>query len=70
MKLKEWIKKSSTYELRQLAKKVKTHPQYLYQVAKFRCSAGLAKRIEAATRLLTPDKIVTKEEIRPDIWKI
>lgn len=69
MKLKEWIKKTSTYELRQLAKKVKVHPQYIYQVADHRPSASLAKKIEKAVGELTPNWLVTKEELRPDIWK-
>jgi len=68
MELTEWIKKTSTYQLRKLAQKVRTHPQYLYQVAKTRPSPGLAKKIDKATRELTPDMHVTKEELRPDIW--
>lgn len=68
MTLEEWIKKTNTYQLRELAKKVRTHSQYLYQVAKTQPSPGLAKRIDKATKEMTPDMYVTKEELRPDIW--
>lgn len=69
MKLSRWIEKSSTYELRQLAQRVRCHPQYLYQIRKDGCSAGLAKKIEKATKELTPGQVVTKEDLRPDIWE-
>lgn len=50
-----------------LAKKLRTDPQYLRQVAnKFRgrtCGPKFAIRIEEAT-----DRIVNKSSLRPDIW--
>jgi len=68
MKFKKWIKKHSTEELRKLAKVVGCATNYLYFVANDRPSAGLAKKIETATKKLTPGHIVTKSELRPDIW--
>ena len=69
MQLSKWIKKSSTEELRILAKKCGCATNYLYQVALNGCSAKLAKKIEAATMKLTPQYVVTRHELRPDIWK-
>jgi hypothetical protein len=50
MNLSAWIKKSSTDELRELAKMVGCHTNYLYFVAADKCSPGLAKKIETATK--------------------
>ena len=69
MQLSKWIQKSSTEELRMLAKKCGCANNYLYQVALNGCSAKLAKKIEAATMKLTPGRIVSKNTIRPDIWQ-
>ena len=68
MKLSKWIKTSSTDELKELAKKCGCCSNYIYQVAAKGCSAGLAKKIERATMKLTPGRVVTKYELRPDIW--
>lgn len=69
MKLAKWIRSSTTEELRKLAKKIGCHPNYLYQICNDGCSAGLAKKIEKWTMKLTPDCIVTRHDLRPDIWK-
>ena len=69
MQLSKWIKKASTKEMRILAKKCEIANNYLYQVALNGCSAKLAKKIEAATMELTPRFIVTRHELRPDIWE-
>jgi len=37
-------------------------------MAKKGSSPGLAKKIEAATREATPDKVVHRWDLRPDIW--
>ena len=68
MKLKEWIKKSTSKELEKLAKKVGCHPRYIYQIVNNGCSARLAKKIENWTMRLTPDRTVTRHDLRPDIW--
>jgi len=68
MQMEEWIKKTNTCVLRKLAKEVGVHPHHIYHIAKTRPSPGLAKKIDRATRELTPDMYVTKEELRPDIW--
>ncbi len=68
MKLKKWIRVSTTAELKKLAKKCGCCSNYFYQVASKGCSAGLAKKIERVTKQLTPDRIVSKQELRPDIW--
>ena len=69
MQLSKWMKKVNSEEIRKLAKKVDCHPNYLYQVAKNGCSAGLAKKIKKWTTKLTPDCVVTRHDLRPDIWK-
>jgi DNA-binding transcriptional regulator YdaS (Cro superfamily) len=65
MELREFI--SEPARLDRLAKKVKSHPGYLRQVATgwrgARASFNLALRIELAT-----GGEVTKESLRPDIW--
>lgn len=68
MKLKKWINITTTAQLRNLAKKCGCHPNYLYQIKEDGCSAGLAKKIAKYTKLLTPDCVVNKWELRPDIW--
>lgn len=68
MKLKKWIHISTTAELKKLAKKCGCCSNYFYQVATKGCSAGLAKKIEKFTKQLTPDRIVTRHNLRPDIW--
>ena len=69
MKFAKWMEKSNTEEIMKLARMVDCHYLYLYQVAKTSCSAGLAKKIEAATKKMNPCRIVRKHELRPDIWK-
>lgn len=69
MKLAKWIRVSTTAELKKLAKKVGCHPNYIYQIVSNGCSAGLAKKIEKFTQRMTPDCIVTRHDLRPDIWK-
>lgn len=68
MKFASWMKKASSEEIRKLAKRVGCNYLYLYQVAKGSCSAGLAKKIEQCTKKLTPERVVKKNELRPDIW--
>ena len=46
MKLAEWIKKSTTEELRALA------------------------QIEKEVPRITPKRVVTKAEVRPDVWNL
>jgi DNA-binding transcriptional regulator YdaS (Cro superfamily) len=54
-----------------LAEKLKTSPQYLYQVASNwrgrKASPALAQDIERVTGELGPEP-VPKESLRPDIW--
>lgn len=69
MQLSKWIEKHSTEELRKLAKMCGCASNYLYHVAQDSCSAGLAKKIEAATRKLNPERVVHKWELRKDIWE-
>ena len=69
MKFAKWMKGASSEEIQGLAKLVKCHYLYLYQVAKGSCSAGLAKKIEKATRAMDARRVVRKHELRPDIWK-
>lgn len=68
MTLSQWIKKSTSEELRILAKRCGCSTNYLYYVAANRPSTGLAKKIEAATKKLNPLMVVSKESLRPDIW--
>lgn len=68
MKLSDWMKKTTSKERRQVAKEAGCTSYYFYYIAKNRCSAGLAKKIEDATQKITPDRVVFKEELRPDIW--
>lgn len=69
MKLGKWIDVTTTAELKKLAKKCDCHSNYLYQVATKGCSAGLAKKIERFTQRITPNYVVTRHDLRPDIWK-
>lgn len=69
MKFAKWMEGSNTTEIIKLAKMVERSYLYLYQVAKGSCSAGLAKKIEKATKKTTPDRVVHKWELRPDIWE-
>ena len=68
MKLAKWINVMTTAELKKLAKKCGCHPNYIYQIVTSGCSAGLAKKIEKHTTKLTPDYVVTRHDLRPDIW--
>ena len=68
MELKNWIKINSTDDMIKLAQKCGCHPNYLYQVAWRGCSPRLAKKIEEVTKELTPQAVVTRKELRPDIW--
>ncbi len=69
MQLSKWIKKSTSRELRVLAKECGCASNYFYYVALNGCSAKLAKKIEAVTMKLTPRYVVTRHELRPDIWQ-
>ena len=69
MKFSKWMEKANPKEMRKLAEMIGCHYLYLYQVAKNNCSAGLAKKIEAATKKLTPERVVHKWELRKDIWE-
>jgi hypothetical protein len=69
MKLSEWIKKTDTETLRKLARAAGCHPLYIYGIAKDGCSPVLAQKIVKTIKKMTPDRIVTLHEIRPDIWK-
>lgn len=69
MNLAKWISTSTSEEHEKLAKLVKCHYLYLYQVARRGCSAGLAKKIEKYTTQMDPVRAVPKHTIRPDIWK-
>lgn len=68
MKLKKWIKGTTATELKKLAKMCGCQSNYIYQIATKGCSAGLAKKIEKYTTKLTPDHVVTRHDLRPDIW--
>jgi len=62
------MKRTSGEERRQIAREAGCTAYYLYHVVKNGCSPGLAKKIEAATKKFMPDRIVSKAELRPDIW--
>lgn len=68
MKLSDWMTKTTSEERRQVAKQAGCTSYYFYHIAKDRCSAGLAKKLEVAIQKITPDRLVSKEELRPDIW--
>ena len=68
MKLSTWIKNTTTDQQRELARRAGCHSNYLYCVALNGCSAGLAKKIERVTTRMTPNKIVFRRDLRPDIW--
>ena len=67
MELRSWIRKYGTKKRDRLAQMVGRHPRYLYE-AQTACGAKLALEIEQATKELTPDDFVSKEELRPDLW--
>ena len=69
MKFAKWMEKANTEKIMKLARKVDCHYLYLYQVAKYGCSPGLAKKIEKTTKAMDPRRVVHKWELRPDIWE-
>lgn len=68
MNLEQWIKEFPAKDLRALANRCRCSTNYLYYVAMNQPSPALARKIEAATRDMDKSAVVTKEELRPDIW--
>lgn len=70
MHLKTWLNQSSEEERTNLAGAANTTVGYLWQIGGSHREAGakLARRIEQATKTITPDRVVLAEELRPDIF--
>jgi DNA-binding transcriptional regulator YdaS (Cro superfamily) len=62
---------SETERRRELAERVDSDPQYLWQIAtgRRRASPGFAREIEDATADIGPFT-VSKEHLRPDLWEL
>lgn len=71
MELKQWLYQNPPGDIRAgLLNRVGCRIMYLHQVAggHKRASAMRAKQIEEATRELTPHAVVTRAELRPDLF--
>lgn len=70
MNLKQWLNKASESERDAVAEKAGTTVAYLWQIAGSHREAGakLARRISSATEIVTPDRVVTAADLRPDIF--
>ncbi len=71
MKLKAWLNGASETERTAVAEQAETTVAYLWQLAGSHREAGakLAKRISAATETITPNRVVTAADLRPDIFE-
>jgi hypothetical protein len=72
MNLKPWLNSASDAERLAVAEKAETTVAYLWQIAGSHREAGakLARRIATATEKITPDRVVTAADLRPDIFEV
>ena len=70
MNLKLWLNSASETERNAVANNAETTVAYLWQLAGSHREAGakLARRIAVATEAITPDRVVTAADLRPDIF--
>lgn len=71
MRIREWLKTSTSEEQTALAVKLDTSVAYLRQLAcqHRRASWRLAVELEEASKKITPDRVISKTMLRPDIAK-
>lgn len=71
MNLKTWLKHTSRRERERVAQHAGTTLAYLDQLAggHRNPSPALARRLEQASRLHTPEYVLRREHLRPDIWE-
>lgn len=69
--MRQWLNTSTSEEKKLLARTVSKRIIYFYQIAKGNRhpSPMLAKALEEATRRITPDRVLTRHDLRPDIWE-
>lgn len=69
MEIREWLRNSSLCEKESLIKKVNTTIGYLRQLAGKHKRPGwkLALQLEEATKEITPGRVISKNQLRPDI---
>ena len=71
MNIKTWFKHTSRHERELVARDAETTLAYLDQLAggHRHPSPALARRLEQASLLHTPNHILRREHLRPDIWE-
>ncbi|GAB3099812.1 hypothetical protein G8770_03670 [Aestuariicella hydrocarbonica] len=70
MKLNSWMKEASPELRSKLAAEARTSVGYLWQLAGEHRKPGavMARRLVDASFVVTPDKPLRLEDLRPDIW--
>lgn len=70
MDLKTWLNSATPEERETLADKAETGVNYLWQIAggHRKPTPEKVKAIVKASEEVTPDRILDKAKIRPDIW--
>lgn len=70
MNLNDWLKQATQEERELLANQCETTTAYLYQIAGGHRagSAVLARKIEEQTTAISPDRVVSKNLLRPDVF--
>lgn len=71
MNIKTWFKHTSRPERERVAQDAGTTLAYLDQLAggHRHPSPALARRLEQASLLYTPEHVLRREHLRPDIWE-
>lgn len=71
MNVKEWLHAASNDERALLVKELGTSMAYLWQIAggHRKGSPEFANSLQAATTGITPDRIINREDVLPDIFK-
>lgn len=70
MNLREWLNTASDAERQALAEDAGTTVPYLWQLAGRHRAGGatLVIAIENSSKKITPDRVISKAELRPDIF--
>jgi hypothetical protein len=71
MHLGQWLAETTKEQREQLALDCDTTVEYLYQLGgKHRQGSGpLVRRLSEKSAEITPDKVISKHEMRPDIFE-
>lgn len=71
MDVKQWLKSTKPEQRGPVVEEAGTTAEYLLQLAgnHRKPSVRLARRLEQASRIHTPDHVMVAEDLRPDIFK-